>query len=646
MSAQRSIWRCVTVGIAAFGLGCGSTTEVPSATSGADAPTANLDGGVTGDTGDHASGASGGADGLADVAAELPQISDAPEEPGDPGPPVACPSPLDPCATCLCQGGEVTSCIPLPAGAPCDPHDCCVAKATCQKCTPGTFGCNDALLACQGEPATSCDDQQSCTYDSASCTGGQCQCLHQLQPDGASCLTNTSACLAPGACLKGVCQEGAALPLDDGNPCTEDVCKNGQVVHQIVAKDCDDGDPCTTGDSCKLGQCVPASLVVCPGGPCIGNAYCDPTTGACAQLPAPNGTACTSTDLCAVVSACSGGYCTTMVVKSCDDQQYCTYDSCDGATGGCVHSPVGDQTVCGPGLACQGGKCLAAPPQWAPGVGFSAATPGPGAAVTCLVTAPSTDPVGAPITYAFAWHGPGGKVVQGELLPVGTTKPCETWTCQVTPSSASGVGQTGKATLTVLGLSCSGCPAAEDLDGDGALDAGDNCKTVPNPYQQDSDGDGLGDACDPCLLDGPWGSGLSGSGSASMLSFSNATLGPSGLAALDVLPGASLTATFDYTVGGSECAECPGCASQSVAVLVSAGGCVPVAIQPVSCPYDGSAGCAGGTTGAASVTFTAPSSGTWFLALVPATSPSCADAKLAMLAEPPYWSRLVGLCVK
>jgi hypothetical protein len=43
--------------------------------------------------------------------------------------------------------------------------------------------------------------------------------------------------------------------------------------------------------------------------------------------------------------------------------------------------------------------------------------------------------------------------------------------------------------------------ALADSDGDGIIDAQDNCTLVANPDQADSDGDGIGDACDSCPLD-------------------------------------------------------------------------------------------------------------------------------------------------
>jgi hypothetical protein len=53
-----------------------------------------------------------------------------------------------------------------------------------------------------------------------------------------------------------------------------------------------------------------------------------------------------------------------------------------------------------------------------------------------------------------------------------------------------------------------GDPNVDDSDGDGFVDAQDNCASIPNSAQTDSDADGFGDLCDACplLSDGADGS--------------------------------------------------------------------------------------------------------------------------------------------
>jgi hypothetical protein len=49
--------------------------------------------------------------------------------------------------------------------------------------------------------------------------------------------------------------------------------------------------------------------------------------------------------------------------------------------------------------------------------------------------------------------------------------------------------------LMTIGKPATAQPA--DLDGDGVVDADDDCVEVPDPAQRDTDGDGIGNLCDP-----------------------------------------------------------------------------------------------------------------------------------------------------
>ena len=135
---------------------------------------------------------------------------------------------------------------------------------------------------CVGGPASSCDDDDSCTNDACDPSSG---CVH------------TPACA-------------------DGNACTADLCDpTTGCDYELV--NCDDFDHCNGPESCDPATgCVSLAPVVCaPPGACQMAGICDPATGSCSYGTKPNGAACddgnpsTSPDTCQNGS-CAGPVCT------------------------------------------------------------------------------------------------------------------------------------------------------------------------------------------------------------------------------------------------------------------------------------------------------------------------------------------------
>ena len=227
---------------------------------------------------------------------------------------LACPPPDEPCLErleCDIGTGECSVAILKVAGGSCNAdNDVC------------TFEVCDASGGCQptGQHET-CQWQTSndpCwTYACGPATG----CAKQVFVEGASC-KDENPCTESDQCAQVdgayVCV-GQPVGVDDANPCTDDSCVGGKVVHTLL-----DGAACAPDHSCaKVGQCA--------SGVCVAN---DPACACDADSDCDDGDACTA-------DGCAGDQQCALLPVSCDDGDACTTDGCDPASG-CTYELVGD----------------------------------------------------------------------------------------------------------------------------------------------------------------------------------------------------------------------------------------------------------------------------------------------------------------
>ena len=282
-----------------------------------------------------------------------------------------CGSDGNPCTKSVCDVAA-NKCVTQPDINPCDDGNPCTNKDKCVN------------SACQGQ-AKSCSDNNGCTVDT--CAAGSGKCNHVAVSDGTSC-TDNNVCTSGDSCKQGQCVPATTKSCDDNNTCTADSCnkQTGDCLHvpDKNGQNCNDGDACTTLDVCANGSCQggavmncadndPCTADACQGGKCLhtpingcggncakdadcksdGNvctgAVCDMAAGKCTSKnvdgACDDGKPCTTGDKC-VAGQCLG------TAKDCDDKNVCTADSCNAATGACIHAPLGQTTVCDDGKPC------------------------------------------------------------------------------------------------------------------------------------------------------------------------------------------------------------------------------------------------------------------------------------------------------
>jgi hypothetical protein len=189
------------------------------------------------------------------------------------------------------------------------------------------------------------------------CTNGHCDCPSGLDQCPSGCISTASdnlncgscghVCPAGTVCVGGRCQLVC-------NPCCNVTCKPLDQCHVAGTCDpatglcsnpaappgtaCDTGNKCLLSGTCQSGVCVGTPVTCTARDQCHTACTCDPTTGLCSNLLAPNGTPCTN-------GTCVNGTCTAcgVVGGPCCDRIFCQSGCC--ASGTCVAGT--SNTACG-----------------------------------------------------------------------------------------------------------------------------------------------------------------------------------------------------------------------------------------------------------------------------------------------------------
>jgi hypothetical protein len=221
-----------------------------------------------------------------------------------------------------CNGAEVCDGAGnCQAGTPvvCTALDQCHVAGTCD---PGTGACSNPAKA----DGTSCNDGNACTQtdtcQSGSCTG-----------------SNPVTCTASDQChVTGSCDPANGV-------CSNPIASNGT--------SCNDGNACTQTDTCQDGACAGSNSVTCTASDqCHVAGSCDPGTGACSNPIATNGTACDDGNACTQSDTCQAGSCTGGSSVTCVASDQCHVAGiCNPSTGACSNPIASNGTACSDGNA-------------------------------------------------------------------------------------------------------------------------------------------------------------------------------------------------------------------------------------------------------------------------------------------------------
>lgn len=193
------------------------------------------------------------------------------------------------------------------------------------------------------------------------CACQECVCFGVA--DNTSC-DDCKTCTVSSSCQGGTCQGVEKQCPQDENPCTESRCdeSDGECKPNNLPngeRSCD-GDVCTNPDRCVAGTCVPGAtnpLCCRRDSDCDDNQQCtldecDEATGVCSNPPLPNGAICNDNVNCTANDRCFAGVCGGIAITCPSLGNACTVERCDEADGNCRSFPTNENGHCEDGDEC------------------------------------------------------------------------------------------------------------------------------------------------------------------------------------------------------------------------------------------------------------------------------------------------------
>jgi formylglycine-generating enzyme required for sulfatase activity len=187
----------------------------------------------------------------------------------------------------------------------------------------GQFSCQDGNCMFNEATIVTCSQEEPPVCQVAVCDPADGVCKDQWLPNSTPC-DDGDACTYGETCQDGSCGQGLSLNCNDKNSCTDDSCHSESgCLNTDNELPCDDGNACTEGDVCAAGTCEPGEAVnPDDDNPCTTD-WCDGATGVHNQSK-DDGIPCQLDGIC--VGLCQDGTCTESAVEECNGSD----DTCEG----------------------------------------------------------------------------------------------------------------------------------------------------------------------------------------------------------------------------------------------------------------------------------------------------------------------------